>query len=307
MTLQQPGSRKGFTLIELLVVIAIIAILAAILFPVFAKAREKARQISCDSNMKQLGLALIQYNQDNDEKFPAGINLNGTTNFTSGAGWDGASAAYIKSAALSKCPDDSTTGTTNGNATTYPVSYAFNQNLAGNGAYGTLAALQAPASTVLLCEVEKDVTQVNTADEGYTASGYSGTLPLSAAVNGLDGATDTNAPSGYDMISSTNGQNNQGIVYATGYTGGYGIQNGNFTGATGIHTDGANYLMGDGHAKYFKPAQVSPGVTAPASTCGQGGTGTCTNGVANDAAGTGNLYINGTNQTGPVAVTFSPV
>ena len=62
--------RKGFTLIELLVVIAIIAILAAILFPVFAKAREKARQSSCLSNAKQLGLALMQYCQDYDEQLP---------------------------------------------------------------------------------------------------------------------------------------------------------------------------------------------------------------------------------------------
>ena len=63
---------KGFTLIELLVVIAIIAILAAILFPVFAKAREKARQISCLSNMKQIGLGFLQYENDNDEGFPIG-------------------------------------------------------------------------------------------------------------------------------------------------------------------------------------------------------------------------------------------
>src|ERR1700716_2133138 len=62
-------SRTGFTLIELLVVIAIIAILAAILFPVFAQAREKARQASCLSNLKQLGLAEMQYVQDYDEKF----------------------------------------------------------------------------------------------------------------------------------------------------------------------------------------------------------------------------------------------
>ena len=61
--------RKGFTLIELLVVIAIIAILAAILFPVFAKAREKARQVSCQSNMKQIGTATMMYLQDYDEKF----------------------------------------------------------------------------------------------------------------------------------------------------------------------------------------------------------------------------------------------
>jgi len=62
--------KKGFTLIELLVVIAIIAILAAILFPVFAQAREKARAITCTSNEKQMGLAILQYLQDNDEAFP---------------------------------------------------------------------------------------------------------------------------------------------------------------------------------------------------------------------------------------------
>jgi len=65
--------RHGFTLIELLVVIAIIAILAAILFPVFAKAREKARQSSCNSNLKQIALGVIQYSQDYDEKFPPAL------------------------------------------------------------------------------------------------------------------------------------------------------------------------------------------------------------------------------------------
>ena len=64
------GKSRGFTLIELLVVIAIIAILAAILFPVFAKVRAKARQISCVSNMKQIGLAVLQYCQDSDNVIP---------------------------------------------------------------------------------------------------------------------------------------------------------------------------------------------------------------------------------------------
>ncbi|MFA0737619.1 MAG: hypothetical protein LKKZDAJK_000711 [Candidatus Fervidibacter sp.] len=62
---------RGFTLIELLVVIAIIAILAAILFPVFSQAREKARQVTCVSNMKNIGMSLMQYVQDYDETFPA--------------------------------------------------------------------------------------------------------------------------------------------------------------------------------------------------------------------------------------------
>ena len=63
-------AKRGFTLIELLVVIAIISILAAILFPVFARARENARRASCQSNMKQAGLAFMQYTQDYDERLP---------------------------------------------------------------------------------------------------------------------------------------------------------------------------------------------------------------------------------------------
>jgi len=70
--------RSGFTLIELLVVIAIIAILAAILFPVFARAREKARQAACLSNVKQLGLATAMYVQDYDEPLPVAVGMNAT-------------------------------------------------------------------------------------------------------------------------------------------------------------------------------------------------------------------------------------
>ncbi len=102
------GAKRGFTLIELLVVIAIIAILAAILFPVFAKARENARRISCISNLKQIGLGLMQYTQDYDEVLVA--------NWGGPDGWQASSPSlnrykwmdsihpYVKSEQIYNCP-----------------------------------------------------------------------------------------------------------------------------------------------------------------------------------------------------------
>lgn len=90
---------KGFTLIELLVVIAIIAILAAILFPVFSKVRENARRASCQSNLKQMGLAIIQYQQDYDELFPLGLDYNAHIC------WQERIYPFTKSMGVYKCPD----------------------------------------------------------------------------------------------------------------------------------------------------------------------------------------------------------
>ncbi|MGE5531121.1 MAG: DUF1559 domain-containing protein, partial [Bacteroidota bacterium] len=94
--------RRGFTLIELLVVIAIIAILAAILFPVFAKAREKARQSSCLSNVKQLSLAMMQYVQDYDESFPMAWCYFGTPEAMQI--WKIHVAPYVKNTQVFVCP-----------------------------------------------------------------------------------------------------------------------------------------------------------------------------------------------------------
>ena len=91
--------RYGFTLIELLVVIAIIAILAAILFPVFARAREQARRTSCLSNLKQLSLAVMMYGQDYDEKLPVGETQgNSLWNVVNGV------MPYVKNRAIFYCP-----------------------------------------------------------------------------------------------------------------------------------------------------------------------------------------------------------
>ena len=119
--------KSGFTLIELLVVIAIIAILAAILFPVFAAAREKARQTTCASNEKQLGLAFIQYGQDYDETMPTGtayaVGSSGPdTTWPCGGrgwGWAGQIYPYVKSKGAFTCPDDPTNKLATGDVVWY--------------------------------------------------------------------------------------------------------------------------------------------------------------------------------------------
>ncbi len=94
--------KRGFTLIELLVVIAIIAILAAILFPVFARAREKARQTSCLSNMKQLALGAMMYAQDYDEILPAALSRNPVDQST--IWWHAMLQPYVKNTQVNICP-----------------------------------------------------------------------------------------------------------------------------------------------------------------------------------------------------------
>ncbi len=102
---------RAFTLIELLVVIAIIAILAAILFPVFAQAREKARQTSCLSNEKQMGLGLVQYTQDFDEALPLNwfgtvFNMTSANSFPPQYKWMDAVYPYTKNEQIFSCPSD---------------------------------------------------------------------------------------------------------------------------------------------------------------------------------------------------------
>jgi prepilin-type N-terminal cleavage/methylation domain-containing protein/prepilin-type processing-associated H-X9-DG protein len=158
------SKRGAFTLIELLVVIAIIAILAAILFPVFARAREKARMASCASNLKQLGLAFAQYTQDNDERLPAAFPawLVWTPTWRTGI------YPYVKNTQVFVCP--SGRPTIAGKLTTelvpdtasqyFPLGYAanaFDGNTGGSapmtyGQWKHISKITNPSDTILIYE-----------------------------------------------------------------------------------------------------------------------------------------------------------
>lgn len=267
----RPASRpaaRAFTLIELLVVIAIIAILAAILFPVFQSVRENARRAACLSNLKQLGLGVTQYEQDADEKGPSGWDPYGRC-----SGWAWQVYPYVKSVGVFKCPDDA--GTLAGTS-----SYGMNANLAkqtvqdnppkGSADGVAISQYNAPTQTVMLFEVQSSATSAynvslndpangaadnSNGDNGKSPSGYGtgdsydpsgagGQPQATAASDGLKYATGT--------FPTVAGKTNNVVIAGSK----------NFT-AAARHTDGANYLMIDNHAKFIRPGAISPGHSAP--------------------------------------------
>ena len=246
---------KGFTLIELLVVIAIIAILAAILFPVFQKVRENARRTACLSNLKQIGLGIVQYNQDFDELQPCGANAYGK-----GTGWAGQIYPYLKSVAVFQCPDDSGVGS---RASSYGLNTNFIVSNYGTPAFGvtvppghSLADFAAPAKTVMYFEVTNSAGYDVSNGTGAYANGFNSDEQyngLSPAGNGI-GVVKYSDPGGSAAPASP-------LKYATGYMN-YSSADPvdglpSFQAPTGRHTDGSNFLMADTHAKFLRPKSVS--------------------------------------------------
>ena len=219
---------SAFTLIELLVVIAIIAILAAILFPVFARARENARRASCQSNLKQIGLGIMQYSQDYDEHWlpirvdPSAPNSYKDPNIFH---WAEIIQPYLKSTQIYKCPSA---------PFDIALNYTYNSGLSTRAAGGLtwdgrlLSAVPLPAQTPVLIDAIGPATNVETSWDTY-------------------------------------GMQRSYWFATNNYSGGYGwlLSNQTFTlgvdgrAAADRHLETANYLFADGHVKSLKPTIIS--------------------------------------------------
>jgi len=283
----EPG-KPGFTLIKLLVVVAIIAMLAAILFPAFERARENARRASCQSNLKQIGIANISYTQDYDEHLPLSVQIN------YGNGWAGRLYPYLKNSQIFQCASDPTQ--------TFYSSYAFNENLLrgwggdGYGIGGLVTCLNAPSLTVMCFETTRNPgLGINTYGTDFTSvlEGVgTGTCPTgvvqcepSPAGTGIDGPGVDHYATGYM------GTVNEAAAQATGYYAPF---------ATGRHLDGSNFLMSDGHVKWLPGSAVSIGFIRHPGWLPTYPEGT-------SVAGEGNVGAAGTANLGTAEVTFSPI
>ena len=268
--------RLGFTLIELLVVIAIISLLAAILFPAFSLVRERARQTSCASNLKQLGLAFMQYAQDFDEHYPIGIDDR-----SNGLGWAGQIYSYAKSTQLFTCPDDPTLRPAAGDTV---ISYAYNQDIPTyfygpfnvpdvSRQHNLISGITNASKTVMLFECMNGMAQPDNLTTAPSGCGnWLNGVPCVSNATGDYGTNKTSSPygNGYEAIYTQVAGGGGG--YATGYFGARGSTSPSFgygTSGVGRHSARAIYLLADGHVKSMLSSTISSGLPAYQSVCAQ--------------------------------------
>jgi prepilin-type N-terminal cleavage/methylation domain-containing protein/prepilin-type processing-associated H-X9-DG protein len=282
--------RSGFTLIELLVVIAIIAILAAILFPVFAQAREKARATSCLSNQKQIGTSMMMYVQDYDEAMPLavgtavvgattvaanwGVDLIGGTNVSTAIVPAGSSAPsllspYMKNNQIVVCPSASVRASTTSGA----VSYMYNDLAAAQ----SQASFAAVSQTVVMCESSSaSGAMIGAATPLRLGVGHA--VVRSISYNG--GASLAAIPTTLALVPAV-----QPITTVV-------MDQTSLVDVT-RHSGGGNFLYADGHAKWSKVTTNAAGIPAtiyfPPATIARPG-------AANNG---GTTVVEGTNEPQP--------
>ncbi len=259
--MQTPSTktRSAFTLIELLVVIAIIAILAAILFPVFARARENARRASCQSNLKQIGLGIQQYAQDFDGWSPGSTISN--------VSWPSIIQPYIKADQIFACPSSGTTQS----SVDYVTPVDDYQGQTGND--GSVAANRLVNNGLSYAMNLIQTGKSSGGSNGWQTTGFTGTVatpgangPKSGFINigasasiGLNEAQVEDSAGTiriFDAMTTSNNGASMRSISAEDRTDRYKLNTSSK--ATKRHFDGFNALFGDGHVKFRRYGSTTP-------------------------------------------------